>query len=59
MKKDKFSPQFVKDAHGTTTHVYLPLKAYEAMIQTCNEWKKIQKEKGVRWVQISREKKKS
>lgn len=57
MKKFKISPQFVKDAHGTTTHVYLTLEAYEAMIQACKEWKKIQKEKGVRWVQISREKK--
>jgi|GEM_PF-2206492 hypothetical protein len=55
-KKKEIFPQYIKNASGKTTYVYLPFDTYESMMVACKEWKKIQKEKGVRWVQISREK---
>ena len=57
MKKQKkcgvIHPQLIKNEKGKTTHVYLSIKDFEGLIERVEEWKKIQKEKGVRWVKLT------
>jgi len=54
-KRNIVWPQYVKNPQGKTTHVYLPIEAYEALNKELNVYEKIKKEKGVRWVRISQE----
>lgn len=55
-KKNIIAPQYVKNAQGKLTHVYLPIDAYEVLSKKLKEYEEIKKEEGVRWVQISQEK---
>jgi hypothetical protein len=54
-KKNTVWPQYVKNAQGKTTHVYLPIEAYEAINKELEEYKQVQKQEGIRWIQVSKE----
>lgn len=45
-------PQYIKNKSGKITHVYIPIEAYEKIEKDLKEWKRIQKEEGVRWVKL-------
>lgn len=55
-KKNVIAPQYVKNHQGKTTHIYLPIEAYEVLSKKLTEYEKIKKEEGIRWVPISPEK---
>ena len=59
IKKKKKSvtiePQYIKNSKGKTTHVYLPYKTFEYIEDQLKQYDKVKK-KGIRWIQVSREK---
>jgi len=55
-KKNQIWPQYVKNSKGKVTHAYLPIDAYDAIKKELKEYEEIKKSKGIRWVQISKEK---
>jgi hypothetical protein len=46
----------IESHSGKTKDICIDIKTYESLVAACKEWEKIQKEIGVRWVQVSREK---
>ncbi len=52
-KHVKIEPNYVKDSRGRTTHVYLPYNAYEKILKRLEEYERVKKREGVRWVQVS------
>lgn len=45
-------PQYVKNDKGKVIEVYIPIDTFELMQKKLNEWEKIQKEEGVKWVKL-------
>jgi hypothetical protein len=52
-KKQKFKPQFLVDAEGKKTHVYLTIEVYNGISKRLNAYEKLKKGKNIRWVQVS------
>ena len=60
-KKEKstaaIKPQYVKDSKGKTTHIYIPYLNYKSIEDKLKEYERVKKEEGIKWIQISKEKK--
>ncbi|MFH0898617.1 MAG: hypothetical protein V1855_03490 [bacterium] len=57
MKKNIVWPQFVKNDQGKTTHVYIPIEAYEIINKELEEYEKIKKKEDIRWIKVTSTKK--
>ena len=54
MKKKNIEwPQYIKDAKGKITHVYLPMEAYEVISKELKEYEALTKKNGIQWVEVS------
>ena len=60
-KKEKIiptiKPQYVKDSKGKTTHIYIPYIIYKSIENRLKEYDCVKKKEGIKWIQISKEKK--
>jgi hypothetical protein len=52
--KDIIVPYFVKNSKNKTTHVCLSIESYDALMKEVAEYKKLKKEKKIRWLNISK-----
>ena len=48
----KMKPKIIRNEQKKPVEAFFDVKSYEIIMETIQQWKKIQRETGVRWVKV-------